>query len=112
MFVMQVQKTIIYQIVYVYTVLLLHKKYSGLNASEIKDIERKRTRKLKFLCDDCSSRLLMVLKMLKAIDLTAELSLVKSKLESTSTVTSEEGIHDKINYLVSICPNQGMIWRL
>lgn len=46
----------------------LHKKCSGLNASELRVMDLKNKRTLKFHCDDCVNGLLMVPKLLKSID--------------------------------------------
>lgn len=46
----------------------VHKKCSGLNASEIRVMELKNKRTLKYHCEDCIKGLLMVPKLLKSID--------------------------------------------
>ena len=61
----------------------IHKKVcSGLNASEIKVIDLKGKRLLRFYCEDCSEGLLMVPKLIKMVDeLKAEVSSIKSNIE-------------------------------
>lgn len=46
----------------------IHKKCSGLNASEMKVMELRGKRSLKFLCGECSQGLLQVPNILKAMD--------------------------------------------
>lgn len=68
----------------------IHKKVcSGLNASELKVIELKGKRLLKFYCEDCTEGLLCVPKLLKAVsELKTELSLLRNGPTSTPAVQS------------------------
>ena len=62
---------------------------SGLNASEIKVIDLKGRRTLKFLCEDCQSGLLQVPKILKAIDdMRAEVSALKADMAKNTAINS------------------------
>ena len=70
---------------------------SGLNASEIKVIDLKGRRILKYLCDDCQSGLLQVPKILQALDdLRAEVTALKAdvaKKPSTNSITNSPTGH-------------------
>lgn len=59
---------------------------SGLNSSEIRVIELKGQRTLKYLCEDCQSGLLQVPSILTAIDqLKSEMQLLRDELNQKST---------------------------
>ena len=64
----------------------MHKQVcSGLNASEIKVIDPKGRRTLKFLCEDCESRLLQSPNILKADELRAEICAVRDNTGNSNS---------------------------
>lgn len=68
----------------------IHKKCSGLSASEVKVMDLKGKRLLKFYCDDCLSGLLLVPKLIKQIDeLKLELQALKTNSNSGASFDDE-----------------------
>lgn len=63
----------------------LHKKCSGLSASELRVMDLKNKRTLKFHCEDCVNGLLMVPKLLKSMDdLRIDLEKLKTDVKNLS----------------------------
>lgn len=92
----------------------IHKKCSGLSASEVKVMELKGKRILKFYCEDCLLGLRQVPKLIKAIDdLKIEVEHLKKELNAPSF--SESDIFDELqdrqtrsnNVLFFNLPEQG-----
>ncbi|KAG5878933.1 hypothetical protein JTB14_005986 [Gonioctena quinquepunctata] len=68
----------------------IHKKCSDLNASEIRVIDLKGPRKLKFFCDDCHNGLPQVPKILKDIDDSkTSIDHLKSEMNAKPTASSD-----------------------
>ncbi|KAG5895796.1 hypothetical protein JTB14_029212 [Gonioctena quinquepunctata] len=66
----------------------LHKSCSDLSASEIKVIDLKGKRLLKFFCNCCQSGLLRIPFLLKVVeDLTSQLGSLKTKVENQQRPT-------------------------
>lgn len=81
----------------------LHKKCSGLNASEIRVMELKNKRTLKYHCEDCLKGLLLVPKLLKSIEeLKAEVEKLKIDIKNCNT-------NNDSSQLVPNTPNEELI---
>lgn len=88
----------------------IHKKVcSGLNASEIKVIELKGKRSLKFYCEDCSEGLLCVPKLIKAID---ELKMEVEKLKMEPTQVTSNSPTAQTSAAPNISPSEELITEL
>lgn len=73
----------------------IHKKCSGLSASEIKVMELKGKRLLKFYCEDCMAGLLQVPKLLKLVDdLKSEVQTLKNNSFPVTNTIDEEMLNE------------------
>ncbi|KAG5895619.1 hypothetical protein JTB14_017728 [Gonioctena quinquepunctata] len=71
-------------------------KCSG-NASELKVMDLKGGRNLKFYCGDCQMGVKLIPKLLASIDnMQAEINELKNKIDSSTTLWSEDRIIDEI----------------
>lgn len=87
---------------------------SDLTASEIKVMDLKGKRSLRFFCEDCSKGLLQVPKLIKAVEeIRAELASLKlsKDTQSTHTLPSNETVFDEIHER-QIRSNNLMIYNL
>lgn len=79
----------------------LHKECSGLNSAEVKIMELRSKRSLKFYCDDCSSGFQQVPKLLKMVDeLKVQLDSIKVKLENISVQNSNSNTEFEMDAVI------------
>ncbi|KAG5883589.1 hypothetical protein JTB14_004783 [Gonioctena quinquepunctata] len=73
-------------------------KCCGLNASELKVMDQKSGRNLKFYCGDCQMSVTLIPKLLASIiNMQAEINELRIRIDSSPTTWSEDNIIDEIS---------------
>lgn len=74
---------------------VVHRECSDLNASELKVMDLKGKRMLRFFCDDCQAGVKLIPTLIAKVDaLEQELNLLKRKIEEPSTLPEETIVNE------------------